>query len=311
MRAATTPAPVTESSETGRARTVTRLSITPVKETALHHPARVRIDHDGVAENRRFFVVTEDGRLPDARTIPVLMRLRADYDPGAERLALRFPDGRVVEGDAESGEEPFRTVHNRRTVVGRVLDGPWAEALSALAGQRLRLVRAEGSAAGSVYSEPLSIVSSASVEALGEASGHRLDARRFRMLIEVGSCRPREEESWIGGRVRIGPVLVEVIRAIPRCAITQLDPDSGEKDFPTLDALVRYRGTDPGGKVCFGVHARVLEPGWIALGDPVEPLDPTDPPALDPTDPMAGDATDPMPTHSPADPADPTPAQGP
>lgn len=294
----TASAPSPARSATGSAWTVTRLSITPVKETALHHPARVRLDRDGVAENRRFFTVTDDDRLPDARTIPALMRLRADYDPEVERLALRFPDGRVVEGDAEGRGEQFRTVHNRRTIVGRVVDGPWTEALSALAGRRLRLVRAEGSAAGSVYSEPLSIVSSASIQALGEAAGQHLDARRFRMLIEVGGCRPREEESWIGGRIRIGPVLVEVVRAIPRCAITQLDPDSGEKDFPTLDALVRYRGIDPEGKVCFGVHARPLEPGWIALGDPVEPLDATDPTAAAGTGPTV---------HQ----AGPRPAQGP
>lgn len=287
----TTPAPSPAATAAAPGRTVTRLSITPVKETALHHPERLWIGPDGVQENRRFFVVTDDGRLPDARTMPWLMRVHADYDPRAERLALRLPDGRVLEGDAEGHGEAFRTVHNRREIAGRVVDGPWDEALSALAGQRLRLVRAEGSAAGSVYSEPLSIISTAAIEALGEAAGHLLDPRRFRMLIELGGCRPREEESWIGGRVRIGPVLVDVVGAIARCAITQLDPDSGEKDFPTLDALVRWRGVDAEGKVRLGVHGRVVEPGWIGLGDAVEPLDAGDGPA-DPAA-SAGDGSGP------------------
>jgi hypothetical protein len=45
-------------------------------------------------------------------------------------------------------------------------------------------------------------------------------------------------------------------------------------DLPTLDVLGAYRGnaksTEP---LPFGVWGEVLEPGVIALGDPVEALD--------------------------------------
>jgi uncharacterized protein YcbX len=91
------------------------------------------------------------------------------------------------------------------------------------------------------------------------------------MLIEVAGSAPYEEDTWIGQRVRTGDAVVEVAGAIPRCVITTLDPDQGLKDFDTLKALARHRGSR-GKDVLFGVWAQIAEPGRVRVGDPVEPI---------------------------------------
>ena len=53
--------------------------------------------------------------------------------------------------------------------------------------------------------------------------------------------------------------------------MTTQNPDTGQPDLDTLKALARYRGdaetTEP---LPFGVHAAVVEPGLVRVGDPVE-----------------------------------------
>ena len=76
------------------------------------------------------------------------LRLRATAEtkkPGASRMKL--PDGSVVDGEVELGEQ-VETDFYGRPVHGRVVNGPWADALSALAGLPLTLVRADEPGAG-------------------------------------------------------------------------------------------------------------------------------------------------------------------
>ena len=90
------------------------------------------------------------------------------------------------------------------------------------------------------------------------------------MLIEVDGVAPYEEDSWVGRKVRIGPTLVAMHGNVGRCLITGLDPESGITTLPTLDLLGSYRReletTEP---LPFGIYGEVLEPGPVAIGDPV------------------------------------------
>jgi uncharacterized protein len=253
-------------------RRVSRLSVTPVKGLALHHPEEAILDEHGVAANRRFYLVREDGRLFSGLQHGPLVRVRAEWDEEGDRLALSFPDGSLVEGEVRLGE-PVRTdFWQRRDVPGRVVEGPWAEALSAHASRRLRLVKADVPGAG-VDVEPVTLVSEESVEELGRQAGRDLvDGRRFRMLIDVAGCSPHEEDTWAGRPLRIGAALLEVGGPVPRCATTTRDPSTGIRDFDTLREIAAYRGRRDGHDIDFGVYARVLEPGRVRVGDAVEPL---------------------------------------
>lgn len=249
--------------------TVARINVTPLKSAALHHPRRVRIEPWGVAGNRAYFLVREDGRLWNGTKQGSLVRLRADLD--GDRLAVAFPDGTRVEAVAAATGEALVTDFYGRPVPGHVVPGPWDGPLSAFAGTPLRLV-APDEPGGASDVRPLTLASSASVAAIAEAGGatDALDARRFRMTFDLDGCTAYEEDSWAGRVVALGGATVRVLGAVPRCVVTTLDPSTGERDFPTLSAIKRARGVVDG-DLPFGVYAEILEPGDVAVGDAVVP----------------------------------------
>ena len=242
-----------------------------MKGLGLLAPEEIELAADGVPGNRRFFLVGDDGRMVSGIDHGPLVRVRPDYDPDGERLALTFPDGRVVEEQVELGEAKV-TAFWERPVRGRYVEGPWSDALSDYAGRWLRLIRVDDEQTG-YDAHPVSILGDASVAELGRRAGANgdVDARRFRMLIAVAGTKPHEEDEWIGRQVRIGETLLHVAEQNARCATTTYNPDSGTRDFDTLRAIKDYRGLRDGKRIDFGVYADVVEPGVIRVGDVIEP----------------------------------------
>jgi uncharacterized protein YcbX len=256
---------------------VSWLTIAPVKGLALRHPKEILLERHGVAENRRFYLVEPDGRRFGARECGELFEIEADYDAAAGRLSLRFPGGQVVDGEVRLGGQ-LETDFWGRPVAGRLVEGPWAEALSAFAGRPLRLARSDEPGAGvdrGTARGPVTLVSDASLAELGRQSGGDVpvDGRRFRMLVGVDGCGPHEEDSWLGLPVRIGEATVRLTATVGRCVVTTRNPDTGERDFDTLKAIKAYRGQNPVTReLDLGVYGFVVEPGRVRVGDPVEPL---------------------------------------
>jgi len=252
--------------------TVSRLSTTPVRGMALHHPDSVEITPLGPPDDRRYTLISADGRIFDGTKLGPLVQIDAELEPDPERLTLTFPSGEVVGGEVALGPVREVVIHGRRFAVRPVI-GPWAAALSAYAGQELHLIRSERRATDRDR-HPVSIVSEASVEELARQGneGTPLDARRFRMLVQVAGARPHQEDEWLGGELRIGELIVRVTVPDARCVITTQDPDTGHRDFPTLHAVKAYRGLRDGRKIDFGVYADVVTPGVVRVGDGVAPV---------------------------------------
>jgi len=254
-------------------RTLARLSVTPVKALRLSHPREVDLTTAGIPADRRFYLIDEDGGLFDASDHGGLLQIVAEYDPASELLRLTFPDGTAVEGGADRLDGTVTTDFFGRPVTGRVVDAGFAGALSLVLGRPVRLVRVARDGDGQDV-HPLTIVSSASVRDIGSRGDRSdLDARRFRMNLEIDGCDPYEEDSWDGGLVRIGEATIRVRGQVPRCIVTTLGPDTGEKDFTTLNLIARHRERIEGrGGLPFGMYAEVVEAGRVRIGDPVEPV---------------------------------------
>ena len=266
---------------------VSRLSTTPVKGTALHSPPAVELTRDGVADNRRFHLVDARHRLVNGKHHGPLVRITARYDAGRQQLTLQVPGREPVQGTTAELAEPVVTDFYGRDVPGRLVAGPWSAALSEFVGSPVHLVATDVPGAG-VDVHPVTLVSSATIEHLRRVTpgGERLDHRRFRMLVELDGCGVHEEDTWVGRRVRLGGATVRVVGPVPRCVVTNENPDTGEVDFGTLKAIARYRGDlaadlstpvahlPDGGKVVFGLYATVEEPGAVSVGDRVEPEPP-------------------------------------
>jgi MOSC domain-containing protein len=208
--------------------------------------------------------------------VPTLLAVRAEAEDG--HLELRFPDGRQVTGDVELGDRVVTSFFGR-PVEGRLVEGPWADALTAYVGRPLRLARTEreGDGVDRGRLAGATLVSTASLDALRVAAAEEraVDGRRFRMTIGIDDVEPHEEDRWIGGRMTIGGATVAVREHVGRCAVTTLDPDSGIRDLDTLGTIAAYRGDVPTREpLPFGVWCEVVAPGRVAVGDTIELAEP-------------------------------------
>src|SRR6185312_16948100 len=62
---------------------VTRVSIAPVKSLGLSHPETVELTPSGVVGDRRFWMITDEGRLVNGKLCPELMQIRSAWDEAA------------------------------------------------------------------------------------------------------------------------------------------------------------------------------------------------------------------------------------
>src|SRR5262245_35472501 len=240
---------------------VARINVTPVKSLRLHHPDEIELVMDGAREDRRFRAVVAVRWSYTGQRGLALVRTSASWDPASRRLQLTLPDGTMVEGDVEDGEPTVVEVYGR-ALAARLVDGPWADALSDLVGRSLTLVeRDDGGWA--TDDRPASLVSRASLDTIDG------DGRRFRMLFELDDLAAHGEDEWRNRRVRVGEATLLVGDPTPRCAVPTASPDTGVRDRDVLRELLEKRGPIEG-EACMGVYAEVLEPGVVRVGDGVE-----------------------------------------
>jgi uncharacterized protein YcbX len=249
---------------------VTLLSIAPVKGLALQHPTEIELGRNGVADDRLFVFVDEDGRRYGLVRDGRMALIKAAYAQG--RLRLELPDGAVVEDEVQLDGDLVTDMYNRELAV-RLVRGPWNEPVSEFVGRTLRLTQAaEAMRAVDRVRGPVTLVSQASLDELGRQAGAgEVDARRFRMLVGVDGVAAHGEDAWIGSEVRIGEAVVRFLGQVDRCAVTTKNPDTGVVDLDTLATIKQYRGLRDGKRLDFGIYGEVVRPGRIAVGDAVEP----------------------------------------
>ena len=133
-----------------------------------------------------------------------------------------LPDGSevsgIVGGDEREGRPQFdRDVH------GTIVEGPWADALSELAGAPMRLMRVGNGHAQDTY--PMSLLSEASLTSwprVGRGPGRRSAPVPNTLLID--GVAPHQEDEWIGCARAAAEVVLHVAERDPRCSMTTLNP---------------------------------------------------------------------------------------
>lgn len=249
--------------------TVTELAIAPVKGTRLASVDTLELGPAGAAGDRAFLVIAAgDGAdlLLTSRN-PALVQVQSTWDAASGALALRFPDGTVVEAMPEPGAPAITRNYEGREIAGRRVDGPLAAALSEHLGRAVHLLWCDPETMGA-DDAPVTLMSQASLAALApELAGRVPDGRRFRMTIEVDGVAAWEEHGWGGRTIAVGDAVLRVDAPVVRCVITTRDPDTGRRDLPILKALARLRGKRD---VTFGVWCEVSGPGVVRRGDRVE-----------------------------------------
>lgn len=220
----------------------------------------VRLDELGAVGDRAFCVVDPVGRRV-LRTVqhPTLLSVVARVD--GDVLAIALPGGETVAAAPTPAGETLACDYWGRTVELALLDGPHAGAISDLLGQDVRLAAAPRGAV--VFAAPVTIVGTASLRALGEVTGHPVEAGRFRATVVVETEEPWVEDSWLGAEMSVGEARLRIGGPVPRCAVIDHHPETGVKDARLLKTLVRERPTNGAGEPMFGVYATCVGAGEV------------------------------------------------
>jgi uncharacterized protein YcbX len=238
---------------------VERIGFTPVKGG--RHVAHESVWLDGGPVGDRAFCLVDRSRARVLRTVenPSLVRTVAHWQGGV--LTVELPHG-IVEGAPIGSGEVLEVDYWGRVTRLEVVEGPWAAAYSRFMGADVVLARAAPGAV--VYAGPVSLVTTESLRWLEERVGRPVQAERFRstFVVDSGAGAQRVEDDWVGRRLRLGEAEVEVTARIPRCAVVDLDPRTGERDGSLLKAI-------GGPDLPFGVDAVVTQPGVVRRGDEV------------------------------------------
>ena len=220
----------------------------PVKSMLGEQLTQAPVDVRGVLGDRLYAVRDPDGKLGSGkntrrfRRMPGLFDFRARYDGLTPVITL--PDNTEVRGDDEH-------VH-------------WAIA-NALGRPEVTLARED--VISHFDEQPLHIVTSASVRRLADLVPHiETDERRLRpnLVIDVPETAGHPEDRWVGRELHIGSHLVlDIVQRAQRCVMVNLAQDELPESPDVLYAISEANTMD------LGVHARVLAPGRIRVGDEV------------------------------------------
>ena len=135
----------------------------------------------------------------------------------------------------------------------------------------LRIVEAPGHAFADARKKPnatfekyVSLINRASIAALEEVVETPVDPLRFRANVYFDGAPAWRELDWVGSDIALGRARLRIIAPITRCAATEVNPETAERDLDTVAALRRGFGHN-----LMGIYAEVTEGGPIAVGDPL------------------------------------------
>jgi uncharacterized protein len=81
----------------------------------------------------------------------------------------------------------------------------------------------------------------------------------------VDACgRDFPEDAWVGRVLRIGGLRMRVDKRDQRCVVVTIDPVTLRRDRAILRVIACQRDAR------LGVYGSTVEPGRVAVGDPVE-----------------------------------------
>lgn len=243
----------------------------------------------GLAGDRRWMVVDEDGDAVTAREHPQLLLVHPELTPVGVSLSAPGMDDLVV--DEPHGPLIEVTLFHRRPFMASLADDAAHAWVSAIVGQPCRFVFQDdptrrpvnpefGTADGRVSladGYPLLVTTEESLDALNGwiAAGPMAEAAplpmtRFRPSIVVSGDAAWAEDGW--RRLRVGNAEFLAVKGCDRCVLTTIDPDTGRKGKEPIATLARHRKWD--GQTWFGMNLVPDTPGVeIRLGDPVEVLE--------------------------------------
>ena len=224
----------------------------PVKSMAGTPIDTAHLGFHGLAGDRRFAF----RRIADDSGFPFL-------------TASRFPQLLTYQpiGVRDVGGEPLPT--HVRTPSGSDLDLRGDELRREIASRSGHEVELMMLKHGIFDDQPVSLISLTTIEAIGREAGMEIDRRRMRanVVLETDSGDPFLEDDWVGATIVFGDdteaPAVNITSRDERCAMVNMDPDTGQQDARVMKAVVRMNDNYA------GVYGTVVRAGSIHVGQSV------------------------------------------
>jgi uncharacterized protein YcbX len=244
--------------------TVTDICRYPVKGLSAEHLDRVALEPgEGLPHDRRFALAhgatTFDPH--DPKWLPKTNFLMLMRDEKLAQLAVRFePDS----GELSIERDGRRVVHAKATeALGRTVIGQFIASFMAGSTRGApRLIEAPGHNFYDSRGKYVSIVNLASVRDLKRVVRQEVHPLRFRANVYIDGAPAWSEFGWTGQRIELGKAGLDVVGPIDRCAATNVNPETAERDLNIPLALQRGFG-----HIDMGIYAAVSTAGEAAKGD--------------------------------------------
>jgi len=180
-----------------------------------------------------------------------LARLRTRFDDATHRLTVEENGVQAVDADLSTAEGREALAAFMKGFLPQELRGA-PRVLTAPPGYRFT-----DSRTGYV-----SLINRASVAATEDLAGAPVDPLRFRGNLYLDGLEPWAELDMVGRVLEAGDVRLKITSRTERCAATNVDPQTGQRDLSIPRTLMQGVGhTD-----C-GVYAEVLAGGVLRTGD--------------------------------------------
>jgi len=128
-----------------------------------------------------------------------------------------------------------------------------------------KLVQAPGHTFSDVNAKVLSCINLATVRELEKVVEKAVDPLRFRANVYFDGVPPWVELEWVGKELRMGTARGRVLKAIERCAATEVNPSTAVRDLPIPQMLLNTYGHRH-----LGIYVQIIMDGEIAVHDILE-----------------------------------------
>lgn len=215
----------------------------------------------GIAGDRRYALMPAAGGEPAPGWRPKTQCVVLVRNETMIRLGARFHDESGMISLVKGGREVARGTVEAAADRARLEAAIDAE-LAADVGTPMKFAAAGPAGMIGDVNEPfLSLINLASVRALGAALGAAVDPVRFRGNLHLEGMPAWAESAWPGRRFAVGDAVLEVVEPIGRCAATEVNPATTERDLRILKGLAQNFGHTQ-----MGAYAIIVSPGAIARG---------------------------------------------
>ncbi len=253
----------------------------PVKSLRGEAFATLDVDSRGLAFDRHWMVVDDNGAFLSQRQLPrmALIDARVLDDGGLSLSAPAMPTLRIgPHSDASASvviwaDRVEAALADRRAGqwLGRFLQRPCR--LVFMPAATTRPVdpdyAAENDQVGFADGFPFLLISQGALDELNDRLWRPVPMHRFRPNLVVDGCAPHAEDGW--RRIRIGGIEFRIAKPCSRCIVPSIAISTGERGPEPLRTLSTYRKRD--NKIYFGQNLIHVGVGRLEVGMSVEVLE--------------------------------------